>query len=436
MRLNSTSDSPIRLIHPGIYILSGIVDVRINHGQLVLKAGVFDNRSEITLTKANSQLTRLVILGHSGSITFQALRWLNDIRAGVLQIDYDATVIVASIERGSEIPKLRRTQAIARDIPLGLDIVRDLIIEKMISQAVIHDRLEHPGASIDRIEPLIEQLGNAPSPALIRALESQMAVIYWSRLATIPVQFARKDNPRVPESWKVFGPLKSPLSGSARKAGGPANAMLNYLYALLEAETRVACLTMGLDPGLGIMHTDQPYKKALAYDLMEPIRPEVDSWLLELLSERRFSKGDFFEEASGQIKLTKHLAHELIQTLPLWSRLITPVVEDVTHRLLSVHRPSRTSRSRSTSPDSRPMLRNKPSQGSGGRQSKVSKNERLVHSCLECGKPIHTNTLLCSPECRIAYNENVTYPSFAKAAVPVKSVPMKFPRTKFSKASF
>ena len=36
----------------------------------------------------------------------------------------------------------------------------------------------------------------------------------------------------------------------------PANAMLNYLYAVLESEARLAIAALGLDPGLGFWHVD------------------------------------------------------------------------------------------------------------------------------------------------------------------------------------
>jgi CRISPR/Cas system-associated endonuclease Cas1 len=32
--------------------------------------------------------------------------------------------------------------------------------------------------------------------------------------------------------------------------------MLNYLYAVLESEARLAASALGLDPGLGVMHAD------------------------------------------------------------------------------------------------------------------------------------------------------------------------------------
>ena len=46
-------------------------------------------------------------------------------------------------------------------------------------------------------------------------------------------------------------------SGNAnRKAERPVNALLNYVYALVEAEAILACQVVGLDPGLGLVHSD------------------------------------------------------------------------------------------------------------------------------------------------------------------------------------
>ena len=68
------------------------------------------------------------------------------------------------------------------------------------------------------------------------------------------------------------------VTGSPFDIAPAANAILNYLYALLEAETRIAILTMGMDPGLGIMHKDQLSRDSLVCDLMEAARPDVDAW--------------------------------------------------------------------------------------------------------------------------------------------------------------
>jgi len=102
----------------------------------------------------------------------------------------------------------------------------------------------------------------------------------------------------VPDHWLTFGQRHSLLSKpSPRRAINPANAMLNYLYAILEAEARIAALRMGLDPGLGLLHADQRSRDSLPCDLMEPVRPKVDAFVLELLAMSRIPQGRFLRDA-------------------------------------------------------------------------------------------------------------------------------------------
>lgn len=72
--------------------------------------------------------------------------------------------------------------------------------------------------------------------------------------------------------------------------------MLNYLYVILHAETRISCLKLGIDPGLGIFHPTRRWWGSVAFDLMEPARPVVDHYLLDLQEEGTFEKVDFFEK--------------------------------------------------------------------------------------------------------------------------------------------
>ncbi len=53
---------------------------------------------------------------------------------------------------------------------------------------------------------------------------------------------------------------------SNRKAERPVNAILNYLYALLEAEAILACHVVGLDAGLGLVHSDARGRASFALD--------------------------------------------------------------------------------------------------------------------------------------------------------------------------
>lgn len=59
-------------------------------------------------------------------------------------------------------------------------------------------------------------------------------------------------------------------------SGGPANAFLDYGYALLRAAVARTLVGAGLLPAIGIKHSNRSNAFCLADDLMEPLRPMVD----------------------------------------------------------------------------------------------------------------------------------------------------------------
>jgi CRISPR/Cas system-associated endonuclease Cas1 len=63
-----------------------------------------------------------------------------------------------------------------------------------------------------------------------------------------------------------------PLAGRGRRAIDPFNAILNYFYALLEAQCRYAINLLGFDPACGFLHVDKPHRDSLVNDLIEPSR--------------------------------------------------------------------------------------------------------------------------------------------------------------------
>jgi hypothetical protein len=148
------------------------------------------------------------------------------------------------------------------------------------------------------------------------------------------VRFQPADQRRIPDHWRTFGKRHSPLGSGPRLAVNPAGAILNYLYALLEAEARLACQIVGLDPALAIVRADTRGRDSLPLDLMEAVRPSVDRYLHALLRDRVFRASDFYETQRGSCRLLAPLTHELAETLPAWRKLIGPVVERVAALLL------------------------------------------------------------------------------------------------------
>ena len=75
----------------------------------------------------------------------------------------------------------------------------------------------------------------------------------------------KADLKRIPEHWRTVGSRQSPLTGGPLLAVTAAHAILNYCFALLEAETRVALSCLGLNSGLGVgLHTDIANRDSLS----------------------------------------------------------------------------------------------------------------------------------------------------------------------------
>jgi hypothetical protein len=107
--------------------------------------------------------------------------------------------------------------------------------------------------------------------------------------------------------------------------------VLNYVYKLAEIEARLACFAVGLDPGFGVLHLDAAGRDSLVFDLMEPVRPEVDRFVLDLMAEATFSRKDFIERTDGSVKIGPALAQRLADTMPKWGKAIAPHAEQVAH---------------------------------------------------------------------------------------------------------
>lgn len=310
----------------GIHVASGYgLKVYVERGHLVVHEGVGRRRETRRCNRATSGLKRLVVIGHSGFVTLEALRWIRDVGAAFVQLDADGSLISLSGYQGTDAPALRRAQALARTSVVGLDLARSILCEKIRGQAAVASQLG--GTSSHAIEKALAEAEAANAIATLVGAEASAAEAYWEAWAEVPVPFGKRDRERAPDHWLRFGQRHSPLSRSPRLAANPANAILNYLYALLEAETTLACLALGLDPGLGIFHEDRRSRASLALDLLEAARPTVDAYLLGLLSHRTLRARDFAETRRGTCRIGERLARELASTSASWRSHVAPIVE-------------------------------------------------------------------------------------------------------------
>ena len=319
-------------IRDGIAVLSGYnLRIRIDRRHLAVEDGCGLDRRKARFSKAPSRLRRLVVLGHTGYVSLEALRWLADAKAALVVIDGDGTVIASTAPQRINDPRLRRLQALAIGTPIGVEVTRELLSRKVEGQRRVL-------ATVGALDPMKasafdEFLGRIAAARSIEeclGAESVIAAHYFRAWeGRVAAQFVKRDAAAVPTHWRAFGGRSSHITGNPRTATDPVNAMLNYLYALLEAETRIALLTFGIDPGLGFAHADVSGRDALALDVMEGARPAVDAWLLELLASRPFRARELIEGRDGRCRLTPPLAHELAASIGRWRWVVAPIVERV-----------------------------------------------------------------------------------------------------------
>lgn len=281
-------------------------------------------------------------------ISLAALEWLAAQNASFVMVERNGKVHCVTGPAAPSDARLRRAQSFALGNGVGTEICRDLIDAKLQGQERVMRELSNSVAARE-IANFREQLATAESAEAIRWLEAYAANAYFGALRDIPVQWPKGDLPRLPDHWKSIGSRHSPLSGGPRLAVTPFHAVLNYCFALVEAESRLSLVSVGLDPALGLgLHTDTPNRDSLALDVMEPARPEVERWLVSWIMREPFRKADFFETATGNCRLKCQLCEKLSETAPTWGKLVAPWAEYVARTLWASTSPSKGERRLST----------------------------------------------------------------------------------------
>jgi CRISP-associated protein Cas1 len=137
----------------------------------------------------------------------------------------------------------------------------------------------------EKIKNLKNTIVNEVRPSIL-GLEGSAARLYWELVTN-----------SLPEAYRFANRSKHP-------ATDVFNAALNYLYGILYTIVETAIFATGLDPTLGIFHTDQYQKPTLAFDIIEPFRPWVDRFLVEFFWHNQI-EANFFKITELEVTLEK-----------------------------------------------------------------------------------------------------------------------------------
>jgi CRISP-associated protein Cas1 len=85
------------------------------------------------------------------------------------------------------------------------------------------------------------------------------------------------------------------------------NSALNYGYGILYNEVERACLYVGLDPYIGLYHTERYGKPSLVLDLVEEFRvPIIDSTIFPLFLNKQMEKAENFDPIQPGVYRLSH----------------------------------------------------------------------------------------------------------------------------------
>ncbi len=252
-------------VRAGVLVVDGYgIALRVaRRGKLRVEDGIGRQRRSIVLDRAGCGLERLVLIGHAGFLTLDALAWLRGIGAALVQIGRDGEVLTHSVPYGYDGHPIRRAQALAVTNGLDLAIARELIAGKLDGQRRILARL---GADLREFDKLRAAIDATDSIERVRVIEANAAALYFAAWRDVRIRFRERDLARIPARWLRCDSRASVLTGAPRAATSPINAMRNYLFACVESEARLALLAHGCDPQMGCVHADQRNRDSLALD--------------------------------------------------------------------------------------------------------------------------------------------------------------------------
>jgi CRISPR-associated protein Cas1 len=322
--------------HPLILTGHGL-SLRVDRGCLLVRDGnthyPADERKWRFFNGALNIPPAFVVLDGSGEITLDAIDWLSRHRVPLIRLCWDgrfASIITSGGQAAT--PSKVQWQQRTRDNPRArLDFAIRLIRQKAQNTLDTLERFLPRGLIWDRacrnIESRAKSLKDTPPRTFASLLgtEGSIAGDYFRVWSRLPLKWKPLKRHPIPDDWKSYRSrvalrhgivLRRDGGGYNRGATHPVNAMLNYAYAVLIAQTQIRLITEGYDPTIGIMHEKKGLRginPSFALDHMEPMRPVVDRAVLQLIESETFTGADFSIQEDGVCRMNPELARRVAQ---------------------------------------------------------------------------------------------------------------------------
>jgi len=284
-------------------LLSGFgISIDVNKAHLIVK----QKESVMEFEPHRIPYDSIIIDGHYGSISFEAMRWLSKNYVSIALLNWNGNLLSTTVSQETLNAKLKIKQYEKYINPESrLYIAGQIVKQKVKSSLSLLKALSNfYNIDFSTINKEIERVDYDNINSLMM-YEGRIASAYWSELTkifnVIGKDFNFQSRKNLSYSWNM-------------NASDPVNALLNYGYAILESMVRKDVNTIGLDVSIGYLHEIAPSKHPLVYDLQELFRYVVDYSVIELL-ESGLKKSDFITTENYHIKLKPNTAKLLIEKI-------------------------------------------------------------------------------------------------------------------------
>lgn len=305
----------------------------VERGHLVAATGFPGEMQEMRFSRGRCELERILVRARAGTVSIEAFDWCASMGIAIAFLTSESTLTNCLIPDQPHDGPLKRAQAVTAITDDAVPLARHLLKLKLSAcvEAIARDfaalnignkvararavaAISECARGVDKDETLTQFLTR----------EGYGAKEYWELLTGTPLPWPDWCLKRIPSHWAFISPRDSGGRNRVRDAHDPFNALLNYSYTLLEVETRIACASVGLDPDLGLLHVDDRLRESLVFDLLEPLRSEVDVMTFQFIKRHGLRPHMFIELRDGVVRLDPDVARDLAHHLmpPLRSKAL------------------------------------------------------------------------------------------------------------------
>ena len=295
--------------------------INVDKRKLIITNKLKDTRLEFSPHKINHD--GIIIDGHTGNITFEAMRWLSKHNINLTLLNWNGQLLANVMPEQPKSGKLRIKQyqkyldsearfeialkIVQRKVDHSLNLLEELSrFYESVEIVNIRKSAEKEDLFLLSIMKNSKKQDNSKSIKQLMTYEGRIAGIYHDNLVKIFNELYPEFN---------FTGRKNKSNSRNYNASDEINALLNYGYAILESEIRKAINVIGLDYSIGFLHEINQSRTPLVYDIQELFRWLTDISVIQVLEEKKIKKSDFIITENYHTRLGEDVAKLLIEKI-------------------------------------------------------------------------------------------------------------------------